>query len=259
LLSRWFDRPGVTFALREPSVLTDLGRLDLEDRDALRSAKGRALIGAVLALLCRTEHGGEVPVIKACDSLTGLIALLLETCPEARGVLLHSDLDTFVLSCVKASSRRQWARDRVLAFRVWDLPESLWALDPRPLCDGEIAACLWTIHVNQYTRLARALPGQLQPLHCEQLISRPDDAAAQIGAFLGLREPSGAPLVPQTTTTHAKTGAPYGAAQRARELDALSAQYASELDRAHDWLERHGAAIPIDVAFVSSSKKSTSR
>lgn len=259
LLSRWLDRPGLTFTLREPSVLTDLGRIDLEDRHALRGANGRALLSAVLALLCRTEHASEVPVIKGCDSLTGVIALLLEICPDARGVLLYSDLDTFVLSCVKAQARRQWARDRVIAFRAWDLPERLWALDPTPLGDGEIAACLWAMHVNQYTRLAHEFRGRLQPCHCEQLVATPHEAAARISDFFGLHDPSGAALAPQSAAaTHAKTGAPYGAAQRARELTELAAQFASELDHARGWLEDNIAAIPIDRALVSSSKKSAS-
>src|SRR5688572_198329 len=109
LLARSLGPPGTVFVYREPAALTELAIIDLSDRGFVRTEGGDALFAALADLHCRVEcESSELPVIKACDAVNGIIEPLMAARPAARAVLLYSDLEPFVMSCLASQNRRTW-------------------------------------------------------------------------------------------------------------------------------------------------------
>jgi hypothetical protein len=255
LVSRWLDVPGRALCHREPLVLTELSQLELAQPGLLARADGAAALEAAVGLLRRREHEGEIALIKGCDSLTNIVPHLLAQHPAARAVLLYTDLDAFVISCLKAGSRRRWARDRAQAFLGWPDASRDRGLDVAALDDAEAVALLWLLQLQAYARLLAAEPDRLRAVYAEELLSDSVRSLCALAEFLGFGALTPAEAATRLDQPHAKTGESYDAAQRARELAALGQQLAAELVQARRFFERHAGEVVLGGVSVTAQSR----
>jgi hypothetical protein len=238
LLARCLGRLGAAFIYREPAALTELALIDIDDREFLNTEGGRTMFQAIAQLHRRTEFVGEQPVVKGCDLLTGIIERLLALAPGTRGLLLYSDMEPFVLACLKGESRREWMRNRVPLVLRWGAANPI-GTQLQGMSDGELAACLWGTHMKIFKDLENRCGDRVLPLDCEALLTRPTRTLHEVAEFLGLpvevtRGRAGLRQV------HAKTGAPYSAARRTAELLEMRARWPHELSRARNYCNAIG-------------------
>lgn len=251
LLVRSLGPPGVVFAYREPASLTELALIDLGDRNFVRSEPGIQLLAAIGDLHCRVDPAlNELPLTKACDCVNGIIEPLLEVCPDARAVLLYSDLEPFVMGCLASEDRRTWTKGRLPAFRCWKVPGFTRDAPTRVLSDGETAACLWALHMELFADLARRLPERVLSLDCEELLVNPADTANRVARFLGLENGHTREHAQATARMHAKTAIPYSAEKRRADFEAMRPRLRSDLHQARLWCETVGLP-PLGRVFLS--------
>jgi hypothetical protein len=256
LVTRWLDVPGSALCYREPLVLTQLSQLEHEKPGLLAREDGAAVLELTVGLLRRVERPSEGALIKGCDSLTNIIPQLMAQHPEARGVLLYTDLDAFVISCLKASSRRAWARDRALAFQRWPGAEAQRERDVSALDDAEAVAFLWLLQMQAYSRLLAQLPGRLHALYAESLLQQPAASLSGLAELFGFGPLSAEVVNARLNQPHAKTGEQYDAAQRAAELREHARQLSGDLARARRFFVENAGEIVLGDERVTAESRS---
>ncbi len=258
LLVRSLGPPGVVFAYREPASLTELALIDLGDRNFVRSEPGIQLLAAIGDLHCRVDPAlNELPLTKACDCVNGIIEPLLEVRPDARAVLLYSDLEPFVMGCLASEDRRAWTRGRLPTFRCWKVPGFAHDAPTHVLSDGEAAACLWALQMQLFVDVERRLPERVLSLDCEELLDNPRDTASRVARFLGLEDGHTSEHAQETARMHAKTAIPYSAEKRRADFEAMRPRLLSDLHQARLWCETVGMP-PIGRAIFSRPSASPS-
>src|SRR5687767_588251 len=163
--------------------------------------------------------------------------------PAARAVLLYSDLEPFVMSCLASQNRRTWTRGRVPAFQKWDTPDFIRNAPIEALPDGEVAACLWVLHMSLFANLARHMPERFLPIDCEELLNDPASTAGGVARFLDLPADHAGRQAETSRRVHAKTGVRYGAEDRLMALRALRTELMGELEHARRWCRTAGVPI----------------
>lgn len=256
LVTRWLDVPGSALCYREPLALTQLSQLEHEKPGLLAREDGAAVLEVTVGLLRRVEQPSEGVLIKGCDSLTNIVPQLLAQDAQARGVLLYTDLDAFVISCLKASSRRAWARDRAVAFQRWPGAEAHRERDVAALDDAEAVAFLWLLQMQAYSRLLAELPGQLRAVYAEQLLQQPATSLSGLAEFFGFGPLSADLVHARLNQPHAKTGEQYDAAQRAAELREHARQLSGELARARRFFTEIAGEIALGDERVTAEARS---
>ena len=235
LLARYLECPGITFAYREPAGLTELALIDAYDRGFLATKTGGALLQSIAKLHRRTEFATEKALVKACDLVTGIAEHLISLDPETRTVLIYSDLESFVLACLKSESRCDWMKNRASLVQTWT------ALDPTPtpisqLSDGAAAAWLWGSQMSMFKKLVARFPDRILALSCEDLLVSPSTCLSEVAQFFGISYDSRKKQI-GTAEVHAKTGAPYNAARREFELNEVRLRYPDQLKLARIWCD----------------------
>ena len=140
LLSRALHAAPGAVSLKEPSVLLDISSafLSAADQDAGRRLEAR--LGTALSLLARPWQDRGRVLIKPTNQVNRLLLQIRRTCPRAKGVLLYSSLEEFVISCFKklpvAETRVRWMAQHLLVgselsvrlaippLHMFNLPES---------------------------------------------------------------------------------------------------------------------------------------
>ena len=239
LLARALDLPGRTIGLKEPDVLINLAnRLvrvdDQANRDRLR---------LVLRLLARPFGPGESVIVKPTNFANRLLLPALEELPEARAVLLFSDLPTLLRSLVK---RGMWGR--IWARRLYRSAAAWTSLDPGydagelfELTDLQVAGLAWLMQVRHFDEIARRLPGRTMVIDSQDFLAAPAETLRRVGVFFGLQVDAAeaeAIAAGPVFSRHSKFAQrDYSIAAREAEHDAAVAAHGEEIDMVVKWIE----------------------
>ena len=98
MLLAGLDRPGVAMGLSEPQLLNDV--VGFRRRGA-QPAQVARLTEVAMRVLARPFAPGETNVVKPSNMLNPLAELMLAMRAEARAILLHAPLETFLISVVR--------------------------------------------------------------------------------------------------------------------------------------------------------------
>ncbi len=245
VLARAFDIPGVAMGLKEPVLLNDLAGW------RQRGGKGRDIAEVLdngMALLARPFAPGEATVIKPSNVTASFYVAMLAMRPEAKALLLHAPLETYLKSVAKKGmDGRLWARDllvKLLRDGLVDL--GFEAEDYVGLTDLQAAAVGWLAQHKLFAALAARFPGRVRTLDSETLLARPVETMAALGALFGLKFDAAAVAAGPAFTSHSKTGGAFGAAARAAEYDAAAAIYGDEIYKVSVW----AAAVAVNAGVA---------
>lgn len=238
LLASAMHLPPHSVALREPLLLRRLA-------DARwRQFPADGLLEQGLQLLARPWHPGGKVLIKPTHVALSLMGDMAQALPKARGILLTSRLEDFLLSNIKKSPDTQ-AKVPELVERAMAagslgqrLPEE--AYSPPDFLSG--VALQWCAQQELLgDLLAGAHRDRLRVLDDSELLGDMPLAAQACVGWLGWSVPGAmlAARVAEVAGKHAKQpGRGYDAEARASELQMLRAQFDAEVRTALRWAER---------------------
>lgn len=238
LLLRSLDLPGTASAYSEPMILNDVAGLALRRGDPRQVA---AAMDAALHALARPLGPGERTVVKPSNVVNALAPLMLALRPDARLLLLHARLETFVASIArKEIEGRLWVRE--LCWKLHRLglltrfglgEEELFRLT-----DLQVAALSWLAQQGLFADLATRHPLSVRTLESGLLMARPAEALEALGEHFTLTLDAAAIAAGPAFTAHSKDGRPFDAAARAEEEARGAKLHAREMDAVLRWAER---------------------
>ena len=239
LLVKALDLPGRTTGLKEPDVLINLANRLVRSDDP----GNRERLRLVLRLLARPFAPGESVIVKPTNFANRLLLPVLEELPEARAVLLYSDLPTLLRSLVK---RGMWGR--IWARRLYRSAAAWTSLDPGydageqfELTDLQVAGLAWLMQIRHFDEAARRLPGRTMIIDSADFLAGPAETLRRAGGFFGLAIDSaqaeanaGGPVF----SRHSKFAQrDYSIEAREAEHDAAIAAHGEEIGMVVKWVE----------------------
>ncbi|SFS11459.1 hypothetical protein [Sphingomonas jatrophae] len=252
LVARAFDLPGVAMGLKEPPLFNDVVGWRRRGEPGPDMAE---VLDDLLTLLARPFAPGEAVVVKPSNVAAGLYPALLALRPEARGLLLHAPLRTFLASVAKKGiDGRLWVRTMLTGLlddRLIDLGMS--PRDHLGQTDLQVAAVGWLAQQALFARLIERFGGRLRSLDSATLTADPGSAMAALSAHFGLNLGEAGlsrMLSGPAFTRHSKTDDPFAFADRAAEHDAAATLHADEIEKCAVWAEvvAKRAGVPMTLA-----------
>lgn len=248
LLARYFELFPDCFVLKEPILLTQLASVEPGS-----VSRWEDVFEVCMKLLSRTYLESERPVIKVHEACNVLGNRLLED-PEITITFLSTPVRRFVLSVLKAESRREWARHRVNKMsQRREFAELFQGLDVASLSDAQVACCMWLAHSLQCQRLCSS-DG------CERvLVVDGDDVAdrplqtltriAKAGGFAVNEKQLEAIVSHPSVSMYSKDlSIPFNAKARQQAMEQLDQQWGEEAKVAIQWMEdRQGHLLDCEV------------
>ena len=237
LLSRMLQVPLKLFALREPWILRRLSDHAHAGGDIAPWTR------PALGLLSRPwETGGQV-VIKPTHGALNISLRLMEAAPEARAILLTSDLQDFLISHLKKTpetlQRIPVLAERALAAGsfVRRLPAE--SLNPPSLLAA--AGLQWAAQRELACDLLDHTQGRCMPIDYKVLLEDPAECALRCADWLNLDIDRGMLRRHATAVSQMHAKAPtraYDAGMRNAETQLLAGHYQEDLEAASRWYER---------------------
>ncbi len=256
LLARAFDVPGKSTALKEPIILNDL--VGVRHRGEAQGPELAARLENSLNLLARPFSDGEAVVIKPSNVVNALAPAMLNLSGESRAVLLYAPLETYLKSIAKKGiDGRLWVRDlmvKQMTDRMIDMGFS--GADYLKLTDLQAAAVGWLAQHKLFADMTSQFgPDRVRTLDSETLMARPEQCLSALARIFGIalatneiKQIARGPAF----TSHSKTGADFGAAERSAEYDAAAASHADEIMKVTHWAGVVAANVGISMALPST-------
>lgn len=240
LLVRALDHAGLAMGLSEPVVLNDL--VGLRRRGEIDNAGLADRCRASLRLLGRPWDAGEAVVIKPSNIVNGLAAGLLALRPEARALVVHTELKLFLASVArKGLWARLWVRQLAEGFFRDGVVQPLGFApdDLARLTDLQVAALGWLAQQRIFAMLAKGCqPGRVRGLAAEQLTPEPGLMLDAVANHFGLSaEPALRAALAEAPALrrHSKSGESFDmAARRSEQLRALEL-HGAEIEAVLTW------------------------
>jgi hypothetical protein len=261
LLARAFDIPGVAMGLKEPTILSFLAGLSATL--GRRTAGGPVAFDLILDLLARPLAPGETQIVKASTDCNHIIADVLRAKPEAKALLLYSDLDSFLRAIARrGEAGRAFARQ--IFHQYWKaIPLNLQfgADDAILQTDLQVAAHAWLMQIQFMASIAHRFgPERVRILNSDALLADKIRVISRLSRFFGLKldAPDLARIVNGPTfSEHAKNlGRPFNAdGHRAQQAEA-QARYGADIDLVKPWAQalaaRAGAPLKLTDTLLAN-------
>lgn len=238
LMVRALDVPGRTFGLKEPDVLINLAnRLARSDDPA-----NRQRLQLVLRLLARPYQPGETVIVKPSNFANRLIRPMLEAIPDARAVLLWSDLPTLLRSLVKRGMwGRIWGRKLFRSAGAWTTLK--FGYDPGEtfeLTDLQVAGLAWLMQIHHFGEVARSMVSRVATVDSSDFLADPATPLGRVAGLFGLdlkKSEISAIANGPVFSRHSKfSQRDYSIDEREAEHDAAVAAHGEEIDLVVKWV-----------------------
>ena len=169
--------------------------------------------------------------------------------PQARAILLHAPLRDFLLSVArKGMWCRLWCRELLESYLAEGYVQlGFEARDYFRQSDLQVAAVGWLAQQQAFAALLAWAPGRIASLDSEVLTQDPVAAVAAAMDHLGLAGDRTAIADHPALGRNSKSGAPFAAGERQRDLAAAEAAYGEEIAQVVGWAEAVAdqAGIPL--------------
>lgn len=246
MLVQAIDQPGIASGLSEPVLLNDM--VGWRRRGAAPRDHARVMDDA-LAMLARPLTAGEAVIIKPSNIFNPLARGALTLRPGAHAILLYAPLRAFLLSVArKGLWCRLWCRELFEGYLADDfLQFGFDARDYFRQSDLQIAAMGWLAQQRAFATLIAWAPGRIAALDSEALTRDPVRAVAGAMDHYGLTADREALADHPALARNSKSGAPFAAGERQRDLAAADAAYGDEINQVLGWAEAVAdqAGIPL--------------
>lgn len=248
MLAQALDQPGVATSLSEPVLLNDMvgwRRRGASPRDHAR------VMDDALAMLGRGFTPDEAVIVKPSNIFNPLARGALMLRPEARAILLHAPLRDFLLSVArKGMWCRLWCRELLEGYLADGFVQlGFEARDYFRQSDLQVAAVGWLAQQQAFAALLAWAPGRIASLDSKVLTQNPSAAVAAAMDHLGLTGDPTSIAGHPAFARNSKSGAPFAAGERQRDLAEAEAAYGEEIAQVVGWAEAVAdqAGIPLTL------------
>jgi hypothetical protein len=249
LLARYFELFPDCFVLKEPIVLTQLATVE---RGSV--PRWEDVFEVCVKLLSRTYLESERPVIKVHEACNVLGSRLLKD-PEITITFLSTPVRRFVLSVLKAESRREWARHRLNKMsRRHEFAELFQDLDVAGLSDAQTACCMWLANSLQAQGLSSSDSSErVLVVNGDDVAERPLETLTRIakagGFAVNEKELEAIVSHPSVSRYSKDSSIPFNATSRQQELEQLDQQWGEEARVAIHWMQDRAGHVLHDDSF----------
>lgn len=246
LLARCLDLPGHCVALKEPEVLMTLANYQRTGHKLLANPRdAHALYRLITFLLFRPFAENQAVIVKPTNTVNNIIRQLMSTHVDSKALLLHSDLQSFLISTLKKGERgRGFARHLFNIFQM-DSAEALQLPGKQLLgmTDLQIAAITWHLQLENFFAALEAFgPAQVSSLHCDRLLDNPEQTLQKVVSHLALtnlQENFAAMMEHAPLSSNAKTpGQDFTASDRQGEYQDTEMQFSESLQLIGQWAQQ---------------------
>lgn len=251
LLANAFERQGLATTLKEPVILNDLSGW----RRRGGSARGvAACLGDVLSALGASTPPGEALILKPSNVTIALAPAMLALRPEARAVLLHAPLETFVASVAsKGMWGRLWVRDlwvKLAADGLCNLGFDQGA--SMGWTDLQVAAMGWLAQHRLFAQIVDRFGARIATLDSVSLLKDPARTVEAIAHHFQLSMDAGTAqeiAAGPVFTRNAKTGDRFGPQARDAIHAAARNAHRDEVEKVVAWTRAVAQANDISLAL----------
>lgn len=250
VLARAVDIPGVSMGLKEPLILNDLTGWRRRGADPRQLG---ATADSILTLLARPFAPGESVVVKPSNVLNAIAPAMLAMRPQARAILLHAPLPDFLRSIArKGLWGRRWVRELFIGqLRDGIVDLGLGEQHYLDLTDLQVAAAGWLAQQRLFAGLVERFGSRrVRTLDSAALTARPGETMARLSDLFGLglgEQAIERILAGPAFTSHSKSNAGFGAADRLAEQRDAAQTHADEIDKVAVWAEAVAAAAGVST------------
>ncbi len=144
--------------------------------------------GLTLDLLSRPLSPGEIQIVKPTNAANVLIPEILHARPDAKALLLYSDLDTFLRAILRRGAEgRMVARQYFRGFATAIPLEPGFSLDTVLLqTDLQIAAQAWLMQIAFMHSIAQRYGDRVRILDCKTFLADRPGTLDALSTFFGL-------------------------------------------------------------------------
>lgn len=238
LLARCLDLPGTSLSLKEPAALMEIANIKRRQGAGVSDA----WLKSVLPVLSQPVVGERHVVVKPTNTVNNLIGDVARLFPQARHLLLTSQLRAFLISIAKkGEAGRSFARRLFTIFAMDGHPIA--RTDPRQLMqmsDLQIAALVWHMQVAAMLEAqARGPADRFASLDGDLFVAKPEAALTAVDAFFGLdlgKDQLAATAGGALFRRDAKDASQaFGPSRRRKEADRIAQSLGPELDAIVEW------------------------
>lgn len=255
LLARSLDFPGQTMVFREPLTLLQLA--DLKRGLSQSDQAYDLLLEKTLQSLLNSSFSERRVVIKPTNLANNLLPDLIAIAPSAKFLLLHDELEPFMISVLKRPEESATGIQHFLNRFLLDNP-----MEDRSLLTqtrGKLhyqAALAWALQKRYLNNVLESNAASIRTIQTPRLLEEPTNALASISEWLALdldSQPFSDIVTTPVWNRNAKhPGKRYDPEQRAREQASLRLRFASAVDDATQWLNNGIRIMP--EAFPDQSE-----
>lgn len=253
LLARALDEEGAVMTLKEPPILTDLIGHRLNGAPHVPAP---VLLGQVMALLARPFAPGEAVALKM-NSVGNLLGPeILAARPDTRALCLHAPLPLFLASLAgRGVPGRLGGRKMFIGLRNSGAAEFGYSeKELFELVDLQLGALAWlAVHRVLADMARRPGPPRVRSTDSERLIADPAPTLKAIAAHFGVGLDVAALVAGPRLRTHAKTGEPYDASRRLRDLQAAETAHRSEIEMVAAWAGQVAQAMGLALELPAEA------
>lgn len=253
LLARALDEEGAVMTLKEPPILTDLISHRLNGAPHVPPP---VLLGQVMALLARPFAPGEAVALKM-NSVGNLLGPeILAARPDTRALCLHAPLSLFLASLAgRGVPGRLGGRKMFIGLRNSGAADFGYSeKELFELVDLQLGALAWLAIHRVLAEMARHPgPPQVRSTDSERLIADPAATLRVIATHFGIALDVAAVMAGPRLRTHAKSGEPYDAGRRLRDLEAAEAAHRDEIGMVATWAGQMAQAMGLALELPSAS------
>ncbi len=245
LLARALNLVDSVYSLKEPNVMLELANAHrsgpwVNNVSALRAGLHRSM--RLIAALAPLD---EVPLIKPTNAANNLLPLILESDPEAKVLILHSDLSNFLVSVLSNGEEGRGFVRFLFNIMMHDAgwTKNMDFADQMRLTDLQVAALVWRLQTEPIRNVGKNYSEQrIRSLHVDAFLEDPADTFSSLAWFFNINFPQDAidqvldgPILKRDSKQEEKR---YDAALRAEEMALTKKQFSADIEQTILWTTR---------------------
>lgn len=243
MMARAFDIPGVAMGLKEPVVLNDMIGWRRRGADNRTLA---AVLDKALDLLARPMGEDRAVIVKPSNICTPLAIPVLKLRPDARALLLHAPLESYLQSIAKKEMwGRIWVRDVLIGTLKDGYATGGFSQEElMQLTDLQVAAIGWLSQQAAFAKIVGTIgPERVRMLDSDSFLAEQERTLHSLNGLFNLEmsdDTIGQVLDGPAFNSHskldqAKRGATFDASARREEQREMAILHGAEIDMVVQW------------------------
>jgi hypothetical protein len=203
-----------------------------------------SIFNLIFRLMARRFPHQKSVVIKPSDACNNIMDKLLTLDHGSKCILVHSDLEHFLVATLKLSQRAEWVRLRANELFLDELHlEGRIPADPRTMDDVQIATCVWVLQMKKMRRLVNRFgQDRVRTLDSELFMaSQPEFTEAGLRFFgIDADQQQLSEHIYMINQSHSKASATtYSTEQRRQDYGIQRSHLAAKVNLGVNWAIRH--------------------